>query len=254
MAGSLAGLSWAGEAVTPGGVRLLSADVPPDRADEIWRELLEQHPATGLYPVLGPDAAYAAELAGRYPTDVQGPAALAEALTVDPAARFEQLRRAAIAEGASDGYEGAAACWEATYDPARLAARLDGLTGPGPGVYRISRNYPPTSVLLVPATAGYEVPVLVPALIRANNTDLRPVDHLAVLRHWHQRYGAELYHPAGSTLELDVARPPVTTEDVARCAVEQAVYCFDLILQILGEPEDIARKQARGTHWSFWWD
>jgi uncharacterized protein DUF4253 len=93
----------------------------------------------------------------------------------------------------------------------------------------------------------------VPGLIRANNTGLGPLDHLAVLRHWHQRYGAELYYPAGSNLELAVTRPPTATGDIARCAVEQYVYCNDLS-QKLGLPEDVARRQAHGDHWSFWWD
>jgi hypothetical protein len=253
--GLSAGLSGVGEAQTPGGVRLLSADVPRGRSDEVWRELLEKHPATGWYPVLGWDAALAAELAGRFEAGSQGPAALSAALGIDPAERFEQLRQAAVDEQVAEanGDEEDIAYWRDFYDPARLAAKLDGLTGPGPGVRRISEPDPPSSVLLVPAAAGYEVPVLVPGLIRANNTDLGPVDHLAVLRHWHHLYGAELYYPAGHDLELDVSRPPTTTVDVARCVVEQAVYCPDLS-QILGDPEDVAREQARGDHWSFWWD
>ena len=254
MAGLLDGMSGVREALTPGGVRLLSADLPAGRSDELWRDLLDRHPATGWYPVLGPDAAQAAELAGRYAADAQGAAALAAALAVDPAERFERLRQAALDErlAEADGDEGVA-FWCAIYDPASVASKLDGLSGPGPDVWRITAPYPPASVLLVPAAAGYEVPVLVPGLIRAVNTDLGPVDHLAVLRHWHQRYGAELYYPDGSDLELHVFRPPTATDDVARCAVEQTVYCHDLY-QILGEPEDVARKQARGSHWSFWWD
>jgi hypothetical protein len=252
--GLLDGLSGVSEGLTPGGVRLLSADLPAGRSDEVWRDLLARHPATGLYPVLGPDVALAVEMAGRHAVDAQGPAALAAALAVDPAERFEQLRQAELAERLIEATdEEDVAFWRAAYDPVEVAVKLDGLTGPGPGVRRITGPYPPGSVLLVPAAAGYEVPVLVPGLIRATNTDLGPVDHLAVLRHWHQRYGAELYYAAGSDLELAVARPPARTDDVARCAVEQTVYCYDLS-QLFGEPEDVAREQARGNHWSFWWD
>jgi len=249
----LAGLSGFGEALTPGGVRLLSADLPPGRYDEVWRDLLARHPATGWYPVLGQDADLAAVRAGRYSAAVQGPAALSRALAVDPAERLEQLRQAALDESLEEADEEGAEYWRAAYDPARVAAALDGLTGPGPGFRRYTEAYPPGSVLLVPATAGYEVPVLVPGLIQPSSVDLEPADHLAVLRHWHQRYGAELYYPGGSDLELSVARPPVTTDDIARCAVQQMVYCEDL-LQIIGEAEDVARRQARGDHWSFWWD
>jgi hypothetical protein len=252
--GLLDGLSGVSEALTPGGVRLLSADLPAGRADEVWRDLLGRHSATGLYPVLGPNVAEAVEVARRYAAEHQDPAALAAALAVDPAERFEQLRQSELAERLTEATdEDDFVFWRAVYDPAEVAAKLDGLTGPGPGVRRVTSFYSPGSVLLVPATAGYEVPVLVPGLIRATNTDLGPVDHLAVLRHWHQQYGAELYYSSGSNLELAVARPPVATDDVARCAVEQSTYCYDLS-QLFGEPEDVARKQARGDHWSFWWD
>ncbi|MET8148024.1 DUF4253 domain-containing protein [Actinoplanes sp. NPDC049668] len=253
MIGLLAGLSGIGEALTPGGVRLLSADLPSGRHDEVWRDLLGRHPATGWYPVLGPDAAMAADRAGRYPADAQGPAALTAALAVDPAERFDQLRQTALDELLAESDEEGAAYWNAVYDPVRVAAGLNGLTGPGPGLRRYTVAYPPTSVLLVPAAAGHEVPVLVPGLIQPPNVDLWPADHLVVLRHWHRHHGAELYYAAGSQLELAVAKPPVTTDDIARCTVEQLVYCDDLS-QILGESGSIARKQVRGDHWSFWWD
>ena len=253
MVGVLTGLSGVGEALTPGGVRLLSADLPAGRSDEVWRDLLDRHSRTGWYPVLGPDVASAVELAGRYAAHAQGPPALAAALAVDPAERLEELRQSALDEQLAEVGDEDAAEWRDTYDPASVAVKLGGLSGPGPGVARVTGPYPPASVLLVPAAAGYEVPVLVPGLIRAVNTDLGPVDHLAVLRHWHQRYGAELYFAGGSDLELAVARPPTATDDVARCAVEQTVYCYDLS-QIFGEPGDVARKQVRGNHWSFWWD
>jgi hypothetical protein len=251
--GLLAGLSGVGEALTPGGVRLLSADLPAGRFDEVWRDLLERHPATGWYPVLGPDAALAADRAGWYPADVQGPAALTAALAVDPAERFDQLRQAALDESLAESDEEEAAYWRAAYDPVQVAAGLAGLTGPGPGLRRYTGAYPPGSVLLVPAAAGYEVPVLVPGLIQPPNVDLGPGDHLAVLRHWHQRYGVELFYAGGPDLELAVANPPAVTDDIARCTVEQMVYCDDLS-QVLGDSGSVARKQVRGEHWSFWWD
>lgn len=248
-----AGLSGVEEAITPGGVRLLSGDVPRGRHDEVWRDLLGRHAATGWYPVLGPAAEWAAEQASWYPADMQGPAALAEALTVDPAARVEQLRRAGLDDALEEADEEGEAYWRAEYDPASVAAGLSGLVGPGPGLRRQTSSYPPGSVLLVPARAGYEVPVLVPGLIRPANMNLDLVDHLAVLRHWHRRHGAELYFTGVSSLELSVAKPPATTDDIARCAVEQMSYCED-VSQFLGDVGDVARKQARGDHWSFWWD
>ena len=74
-----------------------------------------------------------------------------------------------------------------------------------------------------------------------------------MLRHWHARYGADLFFASGSRLELSVAQPPTEPGEVARCAIEQFAYCRDLG-QHIGDPVDIARRQAPADHWSFWWD
>jgi hypothetical protein len=88
---------------------------------------------------------------------------------------------------------------------------------------------------------------------RPSHPELEPADHLAVLRLWHRRHGADLFFAGGSRLELSVSRPPVAPAEVARCAVEQSVYCGDLH-QFIGDPIEVARRQAPAGHWSFWWD
>ncbi|GIE85338.1 DUF4253 domain-containing protein [Actinoplanes regularis] len=249
-------LSEISEALTPGGVRLLSAGFPAERHDEVWRTLLRAHPGNGWYPVLGPDAHHAARRAGNYRPELQGPAVLPRALAVDPGERMDLLRRSHLewieTEGGYDATD--------EYDPEVLARRLGEVAGPASERRAVTGPYPPDSVLLVPAAAGYEVPILVPGLIQPPNwfgaqwhPDLSPEDHSAVLRHWHRRYGAELYYTGGNELELAVFRPPATRLEVARCAIEQMIYCDDLS-QKIGDVEGVAREQAGGHHWSFWWD
>ncbi|PRX12173.1 uncharacterized protein DUF4253 [Actinoplanes italicus] len=253
------GLAGMREAVLPSGVRLLSGKIPPGQHDAVWRRLLDHHPATGWYPVLGQDVESAAVRAAQFPADVQGPEALVAARAADPVERMRILHQSALEETTEECDEEEASEWYAAYDPATVVARFDAVSPPARGVHRETDGHPPTQVLLVEAAQGYEVPVLVPGLIHPNwyggpsYPSLIPEDHLAVLRLWHERHGAELYYAGGTSLELSVARPPTTKAEVARCAVEQSVYCHDL-LGIFGKPADVAVKQVSNHHWSFWWD
>jgi len=255
------GLTDVRKAATAGGVRLLSAAVPTQDHDHVWRALRADHGRTGWWPVLSWSAHEAYRWTRDYPAEMQGFAALRRALARDPAELVAVLARSRWEERLTD-LEPAerAEVWAEDYDAEALARRLVPVVSPPPGRRRETSAYPPGEVLLVPAAAGHEVPVLVPGLIEPANwfggpghPDLEPADHLAVLRLWHERHGADLYFANGSRLELAVARPPVEPAEVARCAVEQFVYCGDLG-QLVGDPVDVARKQVPADHWSFWWD
>jgi hypothetical protein len=83
--------------------------------------------------------------------------------------------------------------------------------------------------------------------------DTSPGAGVAVLRSWHDRYGARLHYLGSTALELTVASPPATVAEVAQVAVEQYAYCCDLD-QIFGDPLDIAERQVPTRWWYFWWD
>ncbi|MFF4352952.1 DUF4253 domain-containing protein [Streptomyces sp. NPDC001530] len=80
---------------------------------------------------------------------------------------------------------------------------------------------------MVPAAHGYELPALIDAPYTVNwagpreHPDLTPADHVAVLRSWHDRYGARNYYLGSTAVELTVAAPPTAPGEVARVAVEQ---------------------------------
>lgn len=263
MGGLLAsyGLTEITESTTAGGVRLLSATLPKQDHDQIWHALRQDRGRTGLWPVLSWSARETYRNTFDYPEEIQGPGALRRARALDPVERLAVLTRSRWEDQLSelDPAERAEA-WASDYDVAVLAGRLAPVTAPPPGRRRETGSHPPDEVMLVPAEAGHEVAILVPGLIVPANwfggpshPDLEPADHYAVLRLWHERHGADLYFANGSRLELAVARPPVQPEEVARCAVEQFVYCGDLG-QLIGDPIDVARKQVPADHWSFWWD
>jgi hypothetical protein len=256
------GLTDMRESVTHGGVHLVSATFPAGTHDEVWRALRQAHGHTGRWPVLSWMAHTAASYTVRW-RQPQGQAGLAKALQINPAERMALLVQAAY-EGAVEDYDAAnhesIAEWRDAFDADLLARRLEPVDSPPPGVGKAERQGAPTGVLLVPAAAGYEVPILVPGLLQpanwfggASHPDLTLADHVAVLRHWEQQYGAQLYFASGSYLELTVDKPPRDPGKIARSAIEQMSYCGDLH-QFIGDEEDVARHQVPAGQWSFWWD
>jgi hypothetical protein len=241
---------------------VLSADVPDGTHDQVWRTLRDRHGTTGWWPVLSWAAHMIAEETADYSPEFHGPEALSRALRL-PAAQ----RMAAVIRWSFDGTAQEddpieqARWWADEYDPFILATKLEPVTVRPPG--RATNTGEATAgveLLLVPARAGYEVPLLVPGLITPSNwfgppehPDLTGEDHVRVLQYWHERYGADLYFASGTNLELSVRRPPSDPLDRAMCAIEQFAYCFDLE-QRLGDNEVVARVQAPADHWSFWWD
>ena len=251
-----AGLSNVQEWVTVAGVHVFSADLPAAEHDQVWRALRAEHPRSGLVPVLLNGPSRVAAWSEEWPPEAQGPAALAEVRQIDPVEHMAMLQRSvrewAAAESGGEPTD--------EYDPEVLAATLPAVAEAVPGRRAYTSTYPPDGVLLVPAEAAHDVPVLVPYLITPPNwfgapwhPDLTWYDHYAVLRLWQERHGAELFYAGGSTIELAVSRPPTAALDVARCAIEQWVYCGDLS-QKLGDVDVVARRQAPAVHWSFWWD
>ena len=114
------------------------------------------------------------------------------------------------------------------------------------------KPFPSVLVALVPTTVSWQVP----ALIRwgAWNDCPRPAEHVAFLKRWQERYGAELVCLSRDVLEVRVGRPPLTESDARPLAEEQFLYCADIVYQGCGSVASLARVLARSQSWYFWWD
>jgi hypothetical protein len=97
---------------------------------------------------------------------------------------------------------------------------------------------------------------LVPAHVKPGgwNSCPEPAVHVALFRHWHERYGAEVTTIANDVIEFTVARPPTNHADARTLAIEQFLYCGDLVQQGTGTVGNLAALLIDNHHWYFWWD
>src|SRR5262249_26076759 len=82
---------------------------------------------------------------------------------------------------------------------------------------------PAVHVGLVPTTQGWTTPAFL--MFGDWNNCPRPHDHLAVLRHWEEQYGAEVVGITHDIVEMLVARPPRSRKKALELAREQYLYC-----------------------------
>ena len=117
---------------------------------------------------------------------------------------------------------------------------------------RSGRPLPVVHILLTPAERSWEVP----AYLRWGdwNACPSPAQHVAALRHWHERFAVELIGIDGATLNLRAARRPADRTAALALAREQYRYCPDIVEQGVGNLSALAATLMISDWWYFWWD
>ncbi|MCJ2187031.1 DUF4253 domain-containing protein [Novosphingobium beihaiensis] len=107
-------------------------------------------------------------------------------------------------------------------------------------------------VLFIPTQHGWEVP----AYLRWGNWNACPPPeyHVAALRQWHDRFGAELVGMTGDRMDVHVASPPASRDAALGTAKEIYRYCPDIVDQGTGTLSALAAAMVSGHWWNFWWD
>jgi hypothetical protein len=108
------------------------------------------------------------------------------------------------------------------------------------------------TIALVPAAHPWEVPAYLG--IGGWNDCPQPYEHVAILRRWHERYGAEIVGYTGDVVELHVARPVEDAAEARRLASEQYAYCGDIVDQGIGTVDALGASLVGSIVWYFWWD
>jgi hypothetical protein len=96
----------------------------------------------------------------------------------------------------------------------------------------------------------------VPALLRFGGWKECPLpkEHVALLKHWNEKFGAEVAGMTRDTLELQVARPPQDRDAALALAKEHYDYCNEVVGDGVGSVEALAARLLGGSVWCFWWD
>ncbi len=109
-------------------------------------------------------------------------------------------------------------------------------------------------IVLLPTVKGWHVPVYLN--FGGWNECPSPPEHVCVLKHWHEQYGADVMGMTATIVETWVSRPPRERTSAMTLAVEQRVYCsesigYDFATNTI---EDLAARLLDAPHWYFWWD
>jgi hypothetical protein len=109
-------------------------------------------------------------------------------------------------------------------------------------------------VALVPAAGGWQIP----EVLGYEGREAFPpaAEHSAILRHWHQRYGAELVCMTATNVELAIARPSRTRPDALAFAWEYASYCPDGVDAVYRADDivELAASLVDADVVLAWWD
>jgi hypothetical protein len=81
-----------------------------------------------------------------------------------------------------------------------------------------------------------------------------PEYHVAALRSWRDRFGAELIGLSHDVMNVRVRRKPETREAALHLAREQYVYCRDIVEQGTETLSALAAVLMESDWWYFWWD
>jgi len=113
---------------------------------------------------------------------------------------------------------------------------------------------PSQPLILFPTKEGWRVPAYLN--FGAWNECPSPHEHVCMMKHWQEHYGAEITYIGSTIVGLSVSRPPQDRESALRLAWEHFAYCSDT-LAVAPEVEtldDLAASLLNSSTWSFWWD
>lgn len=163
----------------------------------------------------------------------------------DERRREREAYAAEYASGAiEEDFEAEEGDWPAEIAPdPDLTTNIEILTG---------KPYAKCYIVILPARHGWEVPAY--ANWGGWNANPAPDLHVAALKSWHDRYGAELVGMSGDVLNLRVARKPASREEALALAREQYAYCADIVDQGVGTIAALAASLMKSRWWFFWWD
>ena len=105
---------------------------------------------------------------------------------------------------------------------------------------------------LIPTKISWEVPAYLK--FGGWNANPYPAEHVAMMKYWHERYGAELVGMGNDLIEMHIPSPPMNKEQAVALAKEQYYYCDDIVLQGTQTIHNLGATVINAPTWYFWWD
>ena len=166
-----------------------------------------------------------------------------------------------LAAAAALAFPADMSAWPSAYAKADLGAAIGDWPPAGvmqPPALTISpalltgEPYPSVYLLLIPAQRNCDIP----AYLRWGDWNACPPPeyHVAALREWHARYGAELVGINRDTMNVRVKNRPETREEALALARELYRYCPDIVDQGTSTLSNLAASLMESDWWFFWWD
>lgn len=224
---------------------LVLVEVPGLEALDAWQRLRDLVPETHRWPVLAGDMEEVARVFEQIDDGFDPAATLEASRGIDPAGWAAELR-------ASD---------PELYDPPRdepaLRERVFRETGPRHEIMlhldvQQGRPVDRVGIVLVPTERSWEAPAYLN--YGGWNECPEPAVHVAFLRRWHERYGAEVFSIGPDVMEISVSRPVTGREEALALADEQFLYSYDIVAQGTETLDRLAAHLLQATVWYFWWD
>lgn len=124
----------------------------------------------------------------------------------------------------------------------------------GPSVHDFRTGQPLQKIII--GLASTDDWTTIPAILRWGdwNGCPKPEEHVAALRSWRDRYGAELVGISSDVINLRVTSRPKTRDEALALAREQYIYCPDNIDQGVQTYSALAAALMDSDWWYFWWD
>jgi Domain of unknown function (DUF4253) len=252
------------------------SDQPAPGAGPLWARLLGQYPDTGLWPLLltelpaphftgtdrlPPEAGPLLERAVRagrpWHTGELAPVRGSDASTPDACTLLARRWNQVTGQGEFDfgedaipavpfrSWPGPAAPGIRGADPGEHAARIASTPG---GLRELTGRDDRPFLGLVPS--GDSAGAITACGWKSQAG--APAEIAAIVRSWHQRFGARLCSLGFDTLGVSVAWPPLTSDHARHVAAEHLAFCSDLAGTVTFD--QYARELIGAPAWRFWWD
>ena len=106
------------------------------------------------------------------------------------------------------------------------------------------------AILKLPTDKPYEVFAYIP--MGGFNDCPMPQDMVVVAKYWYEKFGAIPVSITYDEVEFVVEKPPTDKKDVDHLAIEQTVFCIDIVEQGVGSVEELAKGLKNSPYWYFW--